>query len=59
MNGEEIKSTLKKYSLQSWSKQRNINAAYITFFPVAINMLSGMNSVESDKKELLYSYAAK
>jgi len=25
MNGEEIKSTLKKYSLQSWSKQRNIN----------------------------------
>lgn len=25
MNSEEIKSTLKKYSLQSWSKQRNIN----------------------------------
>jgi len=25
MNGEEIKSTLKKYNLQSWSKQRNIN----------------------------------
>jgi len=25
MNGEEIKSTLKKYSLQSWSKQKNIN----------------------------------
>ena len=34
-------------------------ASYITFFPVAINMLSGLNSVESDKKELLYSYAAK
>lgn len=25
MNGEEISSTLKKYNLQSWSKQRNIN----------------------------------
>ncbi|BCZ47468.1 ABC transporter permease [Clostridium gelidum] len=38
---------------------RIIIAAYITFFPVAINMLSGLNSVDSDKKELLYSYAAK
>ena len=38
---------------------RIIIAAYITFFPVAINMLSGLNSVENDKKELLYSYAAK
>ena len=38
---------------------RIIIAAYITFFPVSINMLSGLNSVESDKKELLYSYAAK
>lgn len=25
MNGEEIKSTLKNYNLQSWSKQRNID----------------------------------
>jgi taurine--2-oxoglutarate transaminase len=25
MNSEEIKSTLKEYNLQSWSKQRNIN----------------------------------
>jgi len=25
MTGEEIKSTLKEYNLQSWSKQRNIN----------------------------------
>ncbi|GFZ33733.1 putative aminotransferase [Clostridium zeae] len=25
MNAEEIKSTLKKYNLQSWSKQRNLN----------------------------------
>lgn len=37
---------------------RIIIAAYITFFPVSINMLSGLNSVESEKKELLYSYAA-
>lgn len=37
---------------------RIIIAAYITFFPVSINMLSGLNSVENDKKELLYSYAA-
>lgn len=25
MNGEEIKSTLKEYNLQSWSKQKNLN----------------------------------
>ena len=25
MTGEEIKNTQKKYNLQSWSKQRNIN----------------------------------
>jgi taurine--2-oxoglutarate transaminase len=25
MNGEEIRSTLKEYNLQSWSKQRNLN----------------------------------
>ena len=38
---------------------RIVIAAYITFFPVSVNMLSGLNSVESDKKELLYSYAAR
>lgn len=38
---------------------RIIIAAYITFFPVSINMLSGLNSVDNEKKELLYSYAAK
>jgi NitT/TauT family transport system permease protein len=37
---------------------RIVIAAYITFFPVAINMLSGLNSVDNEKKELLYSYAA-
>ena len=44
---------------RNMNTSRIIIAAYITFFPVAINMLSGLNSVESDKKELLYSYAAK
>lgn len=38
---------------------RIIIAAYITFFPVAVNMLSGLNSVDKDKKDLLFSYAAK
>lgn len=38
---------------------RIIISGYITFFPVSVNMLSGLNSVESEKKELLYSYAAK
>ncbi|AVQ97384.1 ABC transporter permease [Ethanoligenens harbinense] len=32
-------------------------AAYITFFPVSVNMLSGLRSVEQDKRELLYSIA--
>lgn len=44
---------------KNMNTSRIIIASYITFFPVAINMLSGLNSVESDKKELLYSYAAK
>jgi len=33
-------------------------AAYITFFPVAVNMLSGLKSVEQDQKDLLFSIAA-
>lgn len=37
---------------------RILIAAYITFFPVAVNMLSGLKSVEQDKKDLLYSIAA-
>ena len=37
---------------------RIIIAAYITFFPVSVNMLSGLKSVEQDKKDLLYSVAA-
>jgi len=35
MNGEEIKSTLKKYNLQSWSKQKNIN-------PISVEKADGI-----------------
>lgn len=37
---------------------RIVIAAYITFFPVSVNMLSGLKSVEKDKKDLLFSIAA-
>ncbi|MDD7794309.1 ABC transporter permease [Clostridium sp. 'White wine YQ'] len=45
--------------VRDMNTSRIVIAAYITFFPVSVNMLSGLNSVENDKKELLYSYAAK
>lgn len=38
---------------------RIVIAAYITFFPVSVNMLSGLRSVEGEKKELLYSIATR
>jgi len=38
---------------------RIIIAAYITFFPVSVNMLSGLKSVDQEKKDLLYSIATK
>ena len=38
---------------------RVVIAAYITFFPVAANALSGFRAVEPDKKQLLHSYAAR
>lgn len=50
MNGEEIKSTLKKYNLQSWSKQKNINpisvekAEGIYFWDYDENRYSDMSS---------------
>lgn len=50
MNGEGIKSTLKKYNLQSWSKQRNINptpvekAEGIYFWDYDGNRYSDMSS---------------
>lgn len=37
---------------------RIVIAAYITFFPVSVNMLSGLKSVEQDKKDLLFSIAS-
>ncbi|QIB70108.1 ABC transporter permease subunit [Aminipila butyrica] len=37
---------------------RVIIAAYITFFPVSVNMLSGLKSAEKEKRELMYSYSA-
>lgn len=44
--------------VRDMNASRIIIAAYITFFPVSVNMLSGLKSVEQDKKDLLYSVAA-
>ncbi|GGF94801.1 ABC transporter permease [Paenibacillus abyssi] len=38
---------------------RVLIAGYITFFPVALNMLRGLRSAEPAALELMYSYAAK
>ena len=38
---------------------RIIIAAILTFYPVATTTLAGLNSVEKQKYELMYSYAAK
>ena len=38
---------------------RIIIAAILTFYPVATNTLAGLKSVEKQKYELMYSYAAK
>lgn len=38
---------------------RILIAGYITFFPVALNMLRGLRSVQPAALELMYSYAAK
>lgn len=43
--------------LRDMDTSRIFIAAYITFFPVSVNMLSGLRSVEQDKRELLYSVA--
>jgi NitT/TauT family transport system permease protein len=37
---------------------KSIIAAYLTFFPVTINALRGLNSVHRDQLALLHSYAA-
>ena len=39
-------------------KSRIVIAAILTFYPVATNALSGFKSVEKEKRELMYSYAA-
>lgn len=36
---------------------RVLISAYITFFPVAIGLLSGIKSVEKERRDLMYSYA--
>ncbi|WP_256762028.1 ABC transporter permease [Cohnella sp. WQ 127256] len=41
---------------ENWS--RVIIAAYITFFPVSLNMLKGIRSVSPGSLELMHSYAA-
>jgi len=40
-------------------RSRIVIAAILTFYPVANNTLSGFKSVEREKRELMYSYAAK
>lgn len=44
--------------VRDMNMSRIVIAAYITFFPVSVNMLSGLKSVEMEQKELLYSIAA-
>jgi ABC-type nitrate/sulfonate/bicarbonate transport system permease component len=45
--------------VRDMNSARIIIAAYITFFPVAANTLSGFKSVDPEKRQLMYSYAAK
>ena len=45
--------------VRDMNTSRIVIAAYITFFPVSVNMLSGLKSVDQEKKDLLYSIAAK
>jgi len=40
------------------NKSRIIIAAILTFYPVAVNTLAGFKSIEREKFDLLYSYAA-
>lgn len=45
--------------VRDMNTSRIVIAAYITFFPVAASTLSGFKSVDSEKRQLMYSYAAK
>lgn len=40
------------------NKSRIVIAAILTFYPVATNVLSGFKSVQEEKHELMFSYAA-
>jgi len=44
--------------VRDMNASRIIIAAYITFFPVAANTLSGFRSIDREKHQLMYSYAA-
>jgi len=44
--------------VRDMNTSRILIAAYITFFPVAANTLSGFRSVDKEKRQLLDSYAA-
>lgn len=44
--------------VRDMDSSRIVIAAYITFFPVAVNMLSGLKAVDPLKKDLMYSLAA-
>ncbi len=45
-------------TIQASDITRVVIAAYITFFPVATNTLSGLKAVDRDKRNLMFSYAA-
>jgi len=44
--------------VRDMNASRILIAAYITFFPVAANTLSGFRSVDAEKRTLMHSYAA-
>lgn len=44
---------------QDINKSRIVIAAILTFYPVAVNTLAGLKSIEKEKLELFYSYAAR
>lgn len=44
--------------VRNMDASRIVIAAYITFFPVAANSLSGFKSVDVEKRQLMHSYAA-
>jgi NitT/TauT family transport system permease protein len=48
---------LGNYNIPAWLRV-SVIAAYLTFFPVTVNTLRGLNSVEPRALELMHSYAA-